>query len=220
MDYSVSLSMRRPNMLRYNTWVDECTELLEVTASTANKSLIAWVKLLKITEEIGTTFSFDDLDNIANLSEYRVQLMLKSFEKAFAVWERELPPDVMNGWWRQVMWTSACKTDTSADSLAIMYHHSFIYLHEMALHVDHPPEDFRPLYQIERLRTVRTGRRATTPYIDAVMQCISSSHSLLEIFLHMDIESLRAIPVFTYIRVSYALFVLLKLLSVGTGFRW
>ena len=101
-----------------------------------------------------------------------------------------------------------------ADSLAIMYHHSFIYLHEMALHVDHSPEDFRPPYQLDRVRTVRTGRSATTPsYIDAVMRCISSSHSLLEVFLHMDIESLQAIPIFTYIRVSYALFVLLKLYS-------
>ena len=91
--------MRRPNMLRYNAWVDECTELLETTTSAAesDRCLVAWVKLLKITEEIGTTFSFDDIDNIASLSEYRVQLMLKGFEKAFTVWEKDLPPDVMNG---------------------------------------------------------------------------------------------------------------------------
>lgn len=98
IDRSVSLSMRRPNMLRFTPWVDECMEVLDSScAAKSDKLLFAWVKLLKITEEIGTSFSFDDIGSIGSLSEYRIQVLLKSFEKALNAWERDLPSDVMNG---------------------------------------------------------------------------------------------------------------------------
>lgn len=92
-----------------------------------------------------------------------------------------------------------------------MFHNSNIYLHEIAMHGDHPPEDFKAPYQVEKIRSTKTGKKATPPYIDAITVCISSAHSLLDIFLGMDVESLRTLPVFNYARLSYAVFVLTKL---------
>jgi hypothetical protein len=93
------MSMRRPNMLRYNSWIDECLEVLanHTNAYPLDKILVGWVKLLKITEEIHTTLSFEDLGNIVCLSETRVKLMVNGFEKALETWRKNVEPDGVNG---------------------------------------------------------------------------------------------------------------------------
>ena len=86
-------------MLRFNSWIGECTNFLEKSSNAAKSDsyLVAWVKLLRITEEIGESFALDDLENVASLSEYRVQLMLRGFEKRLASWKESLPHTSMNG---------------------------------------------------------------------------------------------------------------------------
>lgn len=97
-----------------------------------------------------------------------------------------------------------------ADSIMVMLHHSNIYLHEIALHADHAPEDFKPPYQVEHLR-LSNAQPTTAASIDSIAECIKSAHSLVDVFLNMDLDALQAVPVFTYVRVSYALFILAKL---------
>ena len=97
-----------------------------------------------------------------------------------------------------------------ADSIMVMLHHSNIYLHEIALHADHTPEDFKPLYQVEHLR-LSNAQPTTAASIDSITECIKSAHSLFNVFLNMDLGALQAVPVFTYVQVSYALFILAKL---------
>lgn len=45
-------------------------------------------------------------------------------------------------------------------------------------------------------------------HLDSVIQCITSAHTLIETFLCMDIELLRTLPIFNYIRLTYAVFIL------------
>lgn len=40
------------------------------------------------------------------------------------------------------------------------------------------------------------------------MQCITSAHGLVEAFLHIDVDLLRTLPVFNYMRLLYAIFIL------------
>ena len=93
------MSMRRPAMLRYNSWVGECVDFLEASpnAAASDKILIGWVRLLIIAEEFSTSLSFDDPANMPNLSEPRVQLMVKSFEKRLEIWKGSLGPVAENG---------------------------------------------------------------------------------------------------------------------------
>lgn len=79
--------------------MNECVEFLETSLSSAqsDKHVVAWVKLLSIIEEIGTSFSFDDPGGVVSLSESRIQLMLKGFEKRLGAWNRDVGSDVMNG---------------------------------------------------------------------------------------------------------------------------
>lgn len=51
----------------------------------------------------------------------------------------------------------------------------------------------------------------TPAYLDAVMQCLSSTHALLKVFLQTDVKILRNIPVVNYVRMTYAAVVLTKL---------
>jgi hypothetical protein len=91
-----------------------------------------------------------------------------------------------------------------------MLHHNNIFLHEIALHADHAPADFKAPYQVERLHLTQ-AQATTAACIDPITECINSAHCLMDAFLSMDIDSLQAVPVSTYVRVSYALFVLAKL---------
>jgi len=89
------MSMRRPNMIRFNKWGAECLEVLSSSPSRLPSDgwFCQWLKLLVIAEDIYTSFSFDDENNIADLSETRVQFMLKSFEKRLDEWKKGLTPE-------------------------------------------------------------------------------------------------------------------------------
>ena len=96
-----------------------------------------------------------------------------------------------------------------ADFLLLSYHTNNIYLHEIALHPDHDAEDFKPPFAI-RVKA-GSGRKLTSPYINAIMVCVNSSQSLLEVFLAMDVDVVRVSPTLVFVRVTYALVVLMKL---------
>ena len=59
---SVSISLRRPNLLRFLDFMAECEEYLETSSDAAptDKRLAAWVEIQHIMEEAGNAFSFDD----------------------------------------------------------------------------------------------------------------------------------------------------------------
>lgn len=79
-------------MLRSDTWIDECIETFGKVSSGVDQDRCsaAWIRLAKINEQIHSSLSFDDLYNVANLSEPRVQLMISGFEKAFETWRSSI----------------------------------------------------------------------------------------------------------------------------------
>ena len=95
------------------------------------------------------------------------------------------------------------------DFLEITYHTNNVYLHEIALHPDYDTEDFRPPFSITMKAASR--RRLSPPYINAIMVCISASQSLIGTFLDIDIEDARASPTLVFVRVIYAVVILMKL---------
>ena len=191
----VSLSLRRPNMLRVSSYIRECVEYLELSPSAlpTDRTAVAWAKLMVIAEEISLSFSYDDPGGIASIVELRTQLMLKDFERKLSVWFTNVPETDMNS------------------SLTIMYYTIRLYLHEIALHVEHSPEDFKAPYQMGILYSWNGDEIPTQILAETVAECISCSHNLLNTFLAINPEASRALPVFSYVRVSFAAFVLAKL---------
>ncbi|TVY82902.1 Transcriptional regulator WAR1 [Lachnellula suecica] len=207
----VSMSMRRPNMLRSNSWLMECVEYVAANANPSylDNCLVAWVRLLQITEEICTSFSFDDPGNMANLAETRIQIILSSFEKKLLAWKNESESaGSVNG--RHFLFF-AWPELTRPDALMLTYYHTQIYLHEIAMHDDHAAEDFQPPYKLDKVVSIQPEIEASSSYIDAIAISISSAHALLNILLSMHVDALRALPVFNFVRMAYAIVVLTKL---------
>ncbi|KAH8820705.1 hypothetical protein F5884DRAFT_647203, partial [Xylogone sp. PMI_703] len=194
----VALSMRRPNMLRFNSWMNDCVHFLEKLSNITifDKRLIAWVRLQNIAEEFASSLSLEDPGEGYRPLDSRMQLSVKAFERRLKSWKNHLDPDVMN----------------VIVSLLMMYYNIDILLHEVSLHEEHPAEDFRPPYFIGRNPSELSSRRIlTAPMIDAVTACVTSSHALLDAFLAADIDTIRAMPVNKFITISYAAVVLTKL---------
>ena len=95
------------------------------------------------------------------------------------------------------------------DLLEICYHVNKVNLHEIALHVEHDADEFRPPFSLEATRS--SSKRLSPPYINAIMVCISSSQCLIDVFLGMSVEALRASPRFLWTRLCYAVVILMKL---------
>ena len=79
------------------------------------------------------------------------------------------------------------------------------------MHDDHSPEDFQPPYRLEKVVSIQSDNQASLSYIDAIAITISSAHSLLDLILDMEVETLRALPIFNFVRMAYASIVLTKL---------
>ena len=93
----------------------------------------------------------------------------------------------------------------------IQYHHSQLFLHEIALHDDHPPEDFRPPFDMGKILSIHTIPGAKDSFIDATANLISSAQSMLDIILGMDLLVLRSLPIYNYVRMAYSVVILVKL---------
>ncbi|RMY82540.1 hypothetical protein D0862_11978 [Hortaea werneckii] len=202
---AVSLALRRPNMLRANSYVRECAEYLEQSQDSlpTDATLVVWSRLIMIAEEISVSFAYDDPGGIASIAELRTQLMHKDFQKRLVNWYDSVPAKAMNS------------------SLKMMYYTVRLYLHEIALHVDHSPTDFRAPYQMGTVHPYEGEEIPTGVLAETVAQCIQCSHALLDTFLAMDHDSCRALPVFSFVRISYAAFILAKfcLSASHTGSR-
>lgn len=118
--------------------------------------------------------------------------MLKDFTKRLETWLENTPRESTNS------------------SLMIIYWTTRLYLNELALHVDHSPEDFKAPYQMGMIHQW-DGEEIPTEILSlTVAECISCSHGLINTFLAIDAD-LRSLPVLSYVRVSYAAFILAKL---------
>jgi hypothetical protein len=88
-----------------------------------------------------------------------------------------------------------------------------LYMHEVAMHVDHNVEEFKPPFTEEGLRGSSTAEpdRLSPAHISALSTCLSSIDGIFETFLSLDVEVIRALPIFQFVRVAYAVVALIKM---------
>lgn len=88
--------MRLPTLIKFNSRLAECLDLLETSplALPTDKWLVAIVRLSRIAEEISTAFSMDDPGAELNFSEPRIQYQLKCFENQLHQWEKDVDVSV------------------------------------------------------------------------------------------------------------------------------
>jgi hypothetical protein len=107
--------------------------------------------------------------------------------------------------------TLGVKLLTELVALISAYHHTQIYLHELALHDDHAFDDFLPPYRLEKVVSILPDIEASSSFIKPVSIIISSSHELLDTLLELDLKNMRSLPIFNFARMAHAFVVLTKI---------
>ncbi|KIW69857.1 hypothetical protein PV04_02180 [Phialophora macrospora] len=191
-----SMSLRRPLLIRWSPYADECVDILSSSpdALPSDKYLCHLVRGQHIAEEIGLEFSMDDPASQVSLTDNKTQSHMKAFERQLAAWHDSATKDMLKKPIVQHTW-------------GIIN----LYMHEIAMHHNHNIDDFRPPY----IATPIDGPPDpdTPAHVEALTICINSAHSAFEAFLSMDVVALRALPTLFFVRNSYAAVALIKMYS-------
>ncbi|RSM15013.1 hypothetical protein CEP52_000977 [Fusarium oligoseptatum] len=92
----IAMAFRRPNTLRWGSWVRDCTNILDPRsiAHIGDRRLAAWIRLQRLAEESLTMVGLDEGSSI-NFSDARTRLILKGGFERVKEWRRNLPDDIM-----------------------------------------------------------------------------------------------------------------------------
>lgn len=100
----------------------------------------------------------------------------------------------------------------SIATLTMTGHVVNLYMHEVAMHVDHNVDEFKPPFTEDALRTVNPDQGSlSTAHISALSSCLASIDGIFECFLTFDVDTVRCLPVGHFVRVAYAVVVLIKM---------
>ncbi|KAI0894756.1 hypothetical protein F4806DRAFT_470476 [Annulohypoxylon nitens] len=194
---NVSMALHRPNLIRWQPFMTECMDILESSPDTAptDRYLCHLVWTHRLAEDVGIQFSMDDPSVFVNVSEQKVQYALRGFERDLAKYSESIPKS------------------EKRPSLILGFHVLNLYMHEIALHVDKSPDEYRPPCNADSLREPIPGLddSLTPSHISALSSCLTAIDGIFETFLSMDVHSIRCIPIFSFVRVAYAVVVLIKM---------
>ena len=80
------------------------------------------------------------------------------------------------------------------------------------MHVDHNVDEFKPPFSEDSLQGNELQPEPLTPaHIAALSTCLQSIDGIFEIFLEIDADTIRCLPVAHFVRVAYAVVVLIKM---------
>jgi hypothetical protein len=176
--------------------MDECIEIMESSSEAlpSDKLLCHHVKLQRINEDVGVSFSMDDPSASVSISDPKVQYSLRGFERNLADWTKGVGKDATN------------------TALEYSAHVSGLYMHEVALHINHNVDDFRAPFTEESLKAASGSSDILSPaHSSALSECLTSVHGIFNTFFSFDLNTVRALPIFYFVRVAYAVVVLIKL---------
>ena len=98
---NASMGLRRPNLIRWTSFMADCIEFLESSpeALPSDRSLCQWVRSQHIAEEVGTQFSMDDPVATVSIADTKVQYALKGFERDLEKWSSQVTPEALTRKW-------------------------------------------------------------------------------------------------------------------------
>lgn len=201
----LSMRLRRPNILLFNSWMSECVLMLDKSKLLEDRRTIAWLKLQRIADEANTAFGFDDASTSFSLSELRMQIILRIFDRRMQDWRKSVSDEVMTLF------------------LTIEYHQNMLSMWEFGMDGGR--------YDVTEFR----NRHLTLPALDddcvqpesllsrsalqinATTKCISAAHAILDCFIEIPIDRLQRSPNVLFVRAIYALVALM--VSDHTNYR-
>jgi hypothetical protein len=153
------------------------------------------VRSQHIAEEIDAQFSMDDPVSTVSIADAKVQYALKGFERDLEKWSNQVPPEIQR------------------PALKMTGHVVNLHMHEIAMHVDHGVEEFQPPFTEEALLGSENPEPdlLTPAHINALSTCLTSIDGIFETFLSFEVDVIRCLPLFHFVRVAYAVVVLMKM---------
>lgn len=200
-----SMRLKRPNILLFNSWMSECVIMLDKSKLLDDRRTIAWLKLQRIADEANTAFGFDDASTSFSLSELRMQIILRIFDRRMQDWKRSVPDDVMTLF------------------LNIEYSQNLLSMWEFGMDGGkYDVTEFRnrhltlPALDDDCVQPESLLSRSALQ-INATTKCIGAAHAILDCFIEISIEKLQRAPNVLFVRAIYALVALMKAdYAVGT----
>ncbi|KAH6854184.1 hypothetical protein B0I37DRAFT_388295 [Chaetomium sp. MPI-CAGE-AT-0009] len=190
MAANTAMALHRPSLIRWTPFIAECMEVLDTApdAAPTDKYLCHLVWTHKVAEDIGIQFSMDEPSSTPNLAEARTQHALKGFERELEKYRNSVPKELQK------------------PSLQMSFNVISLYMHEVATHNDAADECRLP-------SETQLGADGTLSiaHINALSACLAAINGIFDLFLSLDVHTIRCLPVFNFVRVAYAVVVLIKL---------
>lgn len=190
--------------------MSECVSVLESSDEHLESDLVLCelVKMQRLNEDIGARFSMDDPSAAITISDKPVQLALRKFEAQLD----DMARDLRNAHGEPKSNSKPSMSQDAAAALAFSQEVTKLYMHEIALHINHNVDDFRAPFTEESLRASSGQSVVASPaHTKAIAQCLSSVHAIFDAFFAFDPTMIRALPIFYFVRIAYAVVVLIKL---------
>jgi hypothetical protein len=173
---TIAMILRRPIVVHYNDFMDDCLRFLETSdkALPSDRVLCQHVRLARISEDIATQFAMDDPTVQLHISDGKVTYGIKHHEKELA---------------------DLRQRNVASPALQLSSHVTNLYLHEIALHSQSNVDDFKAPFTEETFKT-SVGQKVDGPHhVDALLECLASCKNIVEIFVGVDFEILFILPV-------------------------
>ncbi|KAI0176481.1 hypothetical protein GGR52DRAFT_541200 [Hypoxylon sp. FL1284] len=195
---NVSMALHRPNLVRWQPFMAECMDSLQSSAAApTDRFLCHLVWTHRLAEDVGIHFAMDDPTIFVNITERKVQFALRAFELEFSRYSESIPiPD-------------------RRPSLVLSFHVLNLYMHEIALHgaqqFKEPQDDSAGAESLREPIPAASAESLTPSHVSALSSCLNAIDGILETFLSMDVDTIRCVPIFSFVRVAYAVVVLIKM---------
>lgn len=215
MTVNTAMGLHRPFLLRWTSFMAECMDILESSpeAAPTDKYFCHLVWTHRLVEEIGFQFCMDDPSVSVNLSDHMTQHRIKSFERELDNHKTLVPVELMQRTCHRLPPSAVGFANHCPASLKLSFHTLSLYMHELALQTD-PADAFKEPFPSEGA----VGNAALTPaYTSALAACLTAIDGIIDTFLGMDPDSIRCLPVFNLVRVSYATVILIKIYSAASN---
>ncbi|KAI0868555.1 hypothetical protein GGS24DRAFT_206970 [Hypoxylon argillaceum] len=196
---NVAMALHRPNLIRWQSFMTECMDILESSpeAAPSDRYLCHLVWTHRLAEEVGIQFSMDDPSIFVDITAYKVQYALRGFERDLQKYSKNIPKE------------------DKQPSLLLSFSVMNLYMHEIALQTN----DEFTASNAEALRDPipHKGETLTPAHISALSSCLTAIDSIFETFLSLDVPTIRCLPIFNFVRVAYAVVVLIKIYFSATS---
>ncbi|KAL9007595.1 MAG: hypothetical protein Q9173_007172, partial [Seirophora scorigena] len=87
---NAAMGLRRSNLIRWSTYMDECLDFLSTSSEAlpSDSTLLEWVRLQRLADDLGNQMSVDEWSNIG-VSDVKTQYALKAFERQMKDWDKQ-----------------------------------------------------------------------------------------------------------------------------------